>query len=94
MFELEYDIYGEAAHLTAEAKTRTYILLNLALKDVIERARSFTYAQGEPKEDPACLKAKFNTRNQKASEKSHYKLLLYGKLERVWVNSNWFGDNF
>ena len=43
----------EAAHPTAEAKTRAYILLNLALKDVIERARSFTYAQGEPKEDPA-----------------------------------------
>ena len=59
MFELEYDIYVEAAHPTAEAKTRTYILLNLARKDAIERARSFTYAEGESKEDPACSKAKF-----------------------------------
>ena len=59
MFELEFDIYVEAAHPTAEAKTRTYILLNLAGKDAIERARSFTYAEDESKEDPACLKAKF-----------------------------------
>ena len=59
VFELEYDIFVEAAHPAAEAKTRAYILLNLAGKDAIERARSFTYAQGESKEDPACLKAKF-----------------------------------
>ena len=59
VFELEYDIYVEAAHPTATAKTRAYILLNLAGKDAIERARSFTYAQGESKEAPTCLKAKF-----------------------------------
>ena len=59
VFELEYDIYVEAAHATAEAKTRAYIPLNVAGKDAIERARSFTCAQGESKEDPACLKAKF-----------------------------------
>ena len=58
-FELEYDIYVEAAHPAAEAKTRAYILLNLAGKNAIERARSFTYAQGESKEDLACLKVKF-----------------------------------
>ena len=73
------------SHICVAQKTEKCILLYLALKDVIERARSFTYAQGKPKEDPACLKPKFNTRYQKASEKSHYKLLLYGKLERVWV---------
>ena len=59
VFELEYDIYIEAAHPTAEAKTQAYILLNLAGKDAIESARSFTYAEGESKEDLACLKAKF-----------------------------------
>ena len=59
VFELEYDIYVEAAHPTAEAKTRAYILLNLAGKDAIERARSFTYTEGELKEDPVCLKEKF-----------------------------------
>ena len=59
VFEWEYDIYVEAAHPTAETKIRAYILLNLAGKDAIETARSFTYAQGESKEDSACLKAKF-----------------------------------
>ena len=47
VFGLEYDTYVEAARSTAEAETRAYILLNLALKDAIERARLFIYAQGE-----------------------------------------------
>ena len=59
VFELEYDIYVEAAHPAAEAKARAYIRLNLAGKDAIERARSFTYAEDESKQDPACLKTKF-----------------------------------
>ena len=57
VFELEYDIYVKATHPKAEANTRAYILLNLSGNDAIGRARSFTYAQGESKEDPACLKA-------------------------------------
>ena len=59
MFELEYNRYVEAAHPTAETKTRAYILLNLAEKDAIEIARLFVYDQGETKENPACLKANF-----------------------------------
>ena len=59
VFESVYDIYVEAARPTAETKTRAYILLNQIGKDAIERARSFTYAEGDSKEDPACLKATF-----------------------------------
>ena len=59
VFELEYENYIETAHPTAEAKIRAYILLNLVGNDAIERVRSFTYTQGESKEDPACLDAKF-----------------------------------
>ena len=59
VFFMEYDIYVAAAHPGANKKTHSYILLNLAGRDAIERARTFTYADDEDKEDPDILKAKF-----------------------------------
>lgn len=59
VFEMEYDIYVNDAHPAADAKTRSYILLNLAGKEAIERARSFTYAEDETQEDVKFFKAKF-----------------------------------
>jgi transposase InsO family protein len=71
VFEQEYDIFIAAAHGEKNAKTRAYILLNLAGAEAIERERSFTYtpaqmdgegqvvAAAQTKEDPDVLKAKF-----------------------------------
>ncbi len=42
-FEREYDIFIAAAHSDKPAKTRAYILLNLAGPEVIERESSFVY---------------------------------------------------
>ena len=58
VFEME-NIYVETAHPTEKAKTQAYILLNQAGKDAIERARSFTCAQGKFKEYSSFLKAGF-----------------------------------
>ena len=66
-FEREYDIFIAAAHGDKPARTRAYILLNLAGPEAIERERSFTYAPAvlggdnvvvpaESREDPECLK--------------------------------------
>ena len=51
-FELNFDIYVEAAHPGANAKTKAYMLLNLAGREAIERSRTFEYAEGESMEDP------------------------------------------
>ncbi len=73
IFEQEYDIFIAAAHHDKPAKTRAYILLNLAGPEAIERERSFAYAAevrapgengavltpAESREDPECLKRKF-----------------------------------
>ncbi|CAL9695031.1 unnamed protein product [Knipowitschia caucasica] len=73
VFEQEYDIFVAAAHSDKSARTRAYILLNLAGPEAIERERSFVYAAevrepgddgrvlapAESKEDPECLKRKF-----------------------------------
>lgn len=73
VFEREYDIFIAAAHSDKPAKTRAYILLNIAGPDAIERERSFVYAPevraagegggiltpAESREDPECLKKKF-----------------------------------
>ena len=48
-----------AACSTEPKKTQAYILLNLAGGEAIEREKSFTYGEGESKEDPECLKRKF-----------------------------------
>lgn len=70
-FEREYDIFIAAAHSDKPARTRAYILLNLAGPEAIERERTFTYAPAvlgdddavirpaESREDPVCLKRKF-----------------------------------
>uniref|UniRef100_A0AAV2JXI6 Uncharacterized protein n=1 Tax=Knipowitschia caucasica TaxID=637954 RepID=A0AAV2JXI6_KNICA len=44
VFEQEYDIFVAAAHSDKSARTRAYILLNLAGPEAIERERSFVYA--------------------------------------------------
>lgn len=76
IFEQEYDIFIEAAHSDKPAKTKAYILLNLAGAEAIERECSFVYAAevrepgiggavlrpAESREDPACLKRKFRER--------------------------------
>lgn len=73
IFEQEYDIFIAAAHSDKSARTRAYILLNLAGPDAIEREKSFVYAAevrepggggrvlvpAESKEDLECLKKKF-----------------------------------
>ncbi len=73
IFEQVYDIFIAAAHHDKPAKTRAYILLNLAGPEAIERERSFVYAEevrapdengailtpAETREDPECLKRKF-----------------------------------
>lgn len=70
-FEREYEIFTATAHSDKPAKTKAYILLNLAGPEAIERERSFTYAPAvmsaqdevitpaESREDPKCLKRKF-----------------------------------
>ena len=70
-FESEFDIFVEAAYSDKNDRTRTFILLNLAGKDAIEKAKTFTYAAevrnedgdiiqaAESQESVAVLKAKF-----------------------------------
>jgi hypothetical protein len=71
IFELEFDVYIAAAHSGKDAKTRAYILLNLAGTEAIERERSFVYneevkdgedqviVEAETRENPETLKKKF-----------------------------------
>ncbi|XP_039667548.1 uncharacterized protein LOC120565686 isoform X2 [Perca fluviatilis] len=73
IFEQDYDIFIAAAHSDKPAKTKAYILLNLAGPEAIERERSFVYAAevrapggdgavvvpAESRENPECLKRKF-----------------------------------
>lgn len=73
VFKQEYDIFIAAAHYDKPARTRAYILLNIAGPEAIERERSFVYAaevrgpgvdapiitHAESKEDPECLKRKY-----------------------------------
>ena len=58
-FKLGFDIYVEAARPGANAKTKAYMLLNLADREAIERSRTFEYAEGESMENPDVLKRKF-----------------------------------
>ena len=55
----EYDIFIAAAHGNKAKKVQVYILLNLPGGEAIERERSFTYGEGENREDLECLKVKF-----------------------------------
>lgn len=75
VFEREYDIFIAAAHYDKPAKTRAYILLNIAGPEAIEREHSVYAAEvrapgvdgapgvvitpAESREDPECLMAKF-----------------------------------
>ena len=43
-FEEEFDIFIEAAYGDKDERTRAYILLNLAGRSAIEKAKTFTYA--------------------------------------------------
>ena len=46
-------------HPDTYVNTHSYILLNLAGKEALERARSFIYLEGETHEDVKFLKPKF-----------------------------------
>jgi hypothetical protein len=71
VFEMEYDIYIAAAHAEKTDKQRAYMLLNLAGKEAMDKARTFTYkpevrnadneivTAAESKENAATLKEKF-----------------------------------
>ena len=54
-FVQEYDVFIAAACSTKPKKTQTYILLNLGGGEAIEREKSFTYGEGESKENLECL---------------------------------------
>ena len=70
-FESEFDIFVEAAYSDKNDRTRAYILLNLAGKDTIDKAKTFTCAAqvrnddgdviqaAESQESVPVLKAKF-----------------------------------
>ena len=70
-FEEEFDIFIEAAYGDKDERTRAYILLNLAGRSAIEKAKTFTYAaevkneagdvtqEAESPEKVTVLKAKF-----------------------------------
>ena len=58
-FKQEYDILVEATYSANSKKSKAAILLNHAGPDAIERARSFTYTDGETKDDPDVLARKF-----------------------------------
>ena len=74
IFEREYDIFIAAAHSDKSAKTKAYILLNIAGPEAIERERSFVYAaevrapgaEGGIATPPE--RQNFHTRNQKQGE--------------------------
>ena len=59
LFEQNFDVFVSAAHPKADKKTRSYILLNLAGREAIQRSKGFQYADGESSEDPDVLKQKF-----------------------------------
>ena len=59
VFVLDFDIYCEASRPGANAKTRAYMLLNIAGKEAIERSRTFKYGEGESAENVDDLKRKF-----------------------------------
>ncbi len=71
LFEEDFDIFIEAAHGNKSNKEKAYILLNIAGKEAIEKARSFEYkaavvgedgqviTPAESKENLAVLKQKF-----------------------------------
>ena len=59
LFEQDFDVFVSAAHPKADKKTRSYILLNLAGREAIQRSKGFQYADGESSEDPDVLKQKF-----------------------------------
>ncbi|XP_028415850.1 uncharacterized protein K02A2.6-like [Dendronephthya gigantea] len=70
-FELELDIFMEAAHHDKDAKTKAYIMLNIPGREAIEKEKSFVYASAvrntdgevvtpaETKESMVVLKRKF-----------------------------------
>lgn len=72
IFEMEFDIFIGAAHSNKTAKEQTYILLNLAGREAMDRHRSFVYkpeilnannevvTPAEDKEDVTILKQKFS----------------------------------
>ena len=81
---MEYDINVNTAHPAVDGKTRSYNLLNLAGKDVIDQARSSTYAEDEahegvnflklkalcePKKNLTMLRHRFNSRTERENDR-------------------------
>ena len=60
VFQQEYEIYVAAAYSKIDKKRQSYILLNLAGHEAIERSKSFIYEEGESSEDPEVLIKKFS----------------------------------
>ena len=58
-FELEFDVYCQVCFSDANDKQKSYLLLNLAGSDAIEKEQSFVYGEGESKEKLKTLKQKF-----------------------------------
>ena len=56
-FESEFDIFVEAADSDKNDRTRTFILLNLAGKDAIGKAKTFTYAAEVKNDDGDIIQA-------------------------------------
>lgn len=51
IFEQDFDIFVAAAHSNKTDKEKAYILLNIAGREAIEKARSFTYKTAVTAED-------------------------------------------
>lgn len=62
-FREDFKIFVEAVHSENTDKQKAYLLLNLAGRDAIEKARSFIYhaARGESKEKVSTFMEKFET---------------------------------
>lgn len=59
-FEKEWRIYCFAGLSDKSKKVQAYTLLNLAGSEAIDKAETFVYADGEDREDPEVLLAKFS----------------------------------
>ena len=59
-FKRDFEIYTQCALHDKNAKVQAYTLLNLAGPEAVKRADSFTYADGESKENVKDLLAKFD----------------------------------
>lgn len=71
-FREDFKIFVEAVHSKNNDRQKAYVLLNLAGRDAIEKARSFIYhaAWGESKEKVSTFMEKFES--MCSSQKPYY----------------------